>query len=141
MTRAEEFSHGRNYGDYSGIVFYGPPTNGSWLDRLSVSDCYLGPMFHGILDRALRDAGGEPVPSLVSDWNTLEGWAASDGPVRVAPADAGKLADALAGLGTADVSKYCDGCTVEECLRCAAAVREFIRIRLDRGVDLFVEQD
>jgi hypothetical protein len=136
-----EFAHGYHYGDYSGVVLYGPPTDGFWLDRLAVSDCYIGPLFRGILDRAWRELGGEGVPRLASEWNTLEGWAAGGGPVPVAPADAAEFAEALSQLGPADVAEHCAGCTVEECLRCAAVVREFIGSRLARGVSLFIEDD
>ncbi len=64
--------------------------------RLLFSDCYFGPLFYGILDRALRDSGDEQVASLVSEWNTQEGWSADDQPVPVAPADATQLAAAIA---------------------------------------------
>lgn len=46
MVEIEEFAHGYHYGDYSGIVFYGPPIDGSWRDRLAISDCYIDPMFY-----------------------------------------------------------------------------------------------
>jgi len=141
VAEIEEFAHGYHYGDYSGVIFYGPPAGGVWPDRLAVSDCYIGPLFRGILSRAWRESGGERVPRLVSEWNALKGWAAGSGPVPVTPADAVAFAEALARLGPADVAGHCAGCTVEECLRCAAVVREFIGNRQARGVSLFIKDD
>src|SRR5262245_38465411 len=141
MAETNEFAHGYHYGDYSGVIFYGPPADGLWSDRLAVSDCYIAPLFRGILDRAWRDSGGERVSRLASDWNTLKGWAAGGGAVSVSPADAAEFVEALIQLRTDDVSKHCAGCTVEECLRCAAVVREFIDSRLARGVHIFIEDD
>ena len=101
--------------------------SGGLARRLAVSDCYIGPLFRGILDRAWRESGGERMPRLASDWNTLEGWAAGGRQVPVVPADAAEFAEALAQLSPADVAEHCAGCTVEECLRSAAVVREFPR--------------
>lgn len=141
MAEVEEFAHGYHYGDYSGVVFHGPPTDGKWLDRLAISDRYMYPLFRGILDRAWRESGGERVPRLASEWNTLEGWAAGGGPIPVTHTDAAEFAAALARLGPADVAEDCAGCTVEECLRCAAVVGEFIGSRPARGVGLHFEDD
>jgi hypothetical protein len=60
MTDAEDFSHG-SYGDYSGVVFYGPPTNGFWLDRLAVSDRYIAPLFAAVLDRSREKSVRRPL--------------------------------------------------------------------------------
>ena len=62
MSEVNEFAHGYHYGDYSGVIFYGPPTDGFWLDRFAVSDCYIRPLFLGILDRVWRESGGEGLP-------------------------------------------------------------------------------
>jgi hypothetical protein len=141
VPEVEDFAHGKHYGDYSGVVFYGPQTNGFWLDRLAVSNCYIDPLFRGVLDRASRESGGGGVPRLAADWNALEGWKAGSGPVAIAQEDAAEFAEALAQLGSRDVAEYCWGCTVDECLRCAAVVREFICSRLARGVNLFIEDN
>jgi hypothetical protein len=140
VAEAEDFSHG-SYGDYSGVVFYGPPTNGFWLDRLAVSDIYIDPLFRGILDRAWRESDGERIPRLAADWNTGEGWVADGGPVPVAGDDAAELIGALAQLDPADVAEHCAGCTAEKCLRCASVVQDFIGTRLARGVSLFIKDE
>jgi hypothetical protein len=141
MAGVDKFANGYHYGDYSGVVWYGPPTEGFWLDRLAVSDCYIGPLFRGVLDRCWKESGGEQVPRLASEWNTLEGWAAASGRVPVQSVDAAEFAEALARLGPADVVEHCAGCTVEECLECAKIVRGFIGNHLSRGVGLFIEDD
>lgn len=141
MAETEEFAHG-NYGDYSGVIFYGPPTNGFWFDRIAVSYCYIGPLFRGILDRAWQETGGDGVSRLASEWNTFEGWAAvGAGRVIVQPADAAQFVEALTRLRPADITKHCAGCTVEDCLRCAAAIREFITDRQAQGSPVFIEDD
>jgi hypothetical protein len=141
VAKVEEFAHGCRYGDYSGVVLYGPPTDGFWLDRLAVSDCYIDPLFRGVLDWARQESGGKGVPRLAAEWNAMEGWAADGGLVPVAPADAAEFAQALSQIGLADLSEHCAGSTPEECLRCAAVVREFIDSRLARGINLFIEDD
>jgi hypothetical protein len=139
VAKVEEFAHGCLYGDYAGVVFYGPPTNGLWRDRLDISDRFIDPLFRGMLDRAWAESGGDRVPQLASDWNTLSGWAAGGAPVPIAPDDAIEFIAALAQLSPADVAKHCAGCTVEECLRCAVVVREFVVSHLAREVSLFIE--
>ncbi len=138
MVDVDEFAHGYRYGDYSGVVFYGPPTDGFWLDRLAVSNCYMRPLFHSVLDRAWRD--GRPVPQLAAEWNAVAGWR-NGGVCEVPTVDAAEFASALAQVASADVAEHCAGCTVEECLHCAAIVREFVGSRLARGVSLFIEDD
>jgi hypothetical protein len=66
MAEVEEFTYG-SYGDYSGVIFYGPPTDGGGLDRLAVSDRYIDPLFCGILERGRRENGGEGMCRLVSE--------------------------------------------------------------------------
>jgi hypothetical protein len=138
VAKVEEFAHGYCYGDYSGVVFYGPPTEGFWLDRLAISNCYSLPLFCGVLDRAWRDGG--KVPRLTAEWNAGTGWR-NGGLCEVSTADAAEFATALAQIVPADLAEHCAGCTVEECLRCAALVREFVSSRLARGVSLFIEDD
>ncbi|SFI05595.1 hypothetical protein [Planctomicrobium piriforme] len=142
MTDVMEFAHGDRYGDYSGVVFYGPPNDGIWSDRIEVSDIYLDPLFHGILTRAWRASEGESVGRLTSDWNTVSGWSSNAvGRVPVSPEDAAEFSNALSQLDCQDVAEYCVGCTPEECLRCAALIREFIDSRLTNGLALFIEED
>lgn len=139
MSAIDQFAHGHLYGDYSGVNFYGPPKDGCWPDRLAISNCYIGPLFRGILNQAWGESGGETVPRLASDWNSMEGWTTANGPVPVPIADATQFAEALAQLGPADVADQCTGCTVDECLRCAGVIREFIGNRLASGI--FIEDD
>src|SRR3954468_8023838 len=73
MAGVDKFAHGYHYGDYSGVVWFGPPTDGFWLDRLAVSDCYIGPLFRGILDRAWRGAGGGGGPGVGAARDTVGG--------------------------------------------------------------------
>ncbi len=75
------------------------------------------------------------------DWNTEQGWAAARGRVLIAPDDADDFVSALAQLGPDDVAIHCAGGTVAECLRCAMAIREFIRSRLERGRCVFIAND
>ena len=132
----EDFSFG-SYGDYSGVVFYGPPTDGFWLDRLAVSNRFMGPLFCGLVDRALRDENGK-APSLAKEWNAVSGWRDSDRCV-LAGETAAEFAEALRHLRAEDVAPHCAGCTPDQCLRCASVIREFIATRLARGVALYIE--
>lgn len=141
MTGPDKFSHGLHYGDYSGVVWTGSPTEGSRRDRLAVSNCYINPLFSSILDRFWKELAVEQAPRLALEWNTLEGWVAASGPVPVNDRDAAEFADALAHLGPTDVVEHCAGCTVDDCLECAKAVREFIDDHLTRGAGLFIEVD
>jgi hypothetical protein len=140
VVENKEFSHGYHYGDYSGVVFYGPPLEYLWIDRLAVSDCYIEPLFRGVLDREWQNSGGEQIPRLVKEWLTLTGWCAG-GQVLVTPKEAVEFTTALGQLNSSDVSDHCHGCTVEDCLRCAVVIREFIEKRLARGIDIFIEND
>jgi hypothetical protein len=136
----DEFAHGFHYGDYFGILFYGPPTDGYWLDRLAVSNIYMGPLFRAILDRSWQESGGDNVPRLVSEWNTLEGWSnIGAGKTEVPPTVAKELVAAFDRITVDDLALHCAGCTPDECLRCGAAVREFLASRLAQG--LFIEVD
>jgi len=135
-----EFAHGRLYGDYSGVTFYGPPIDGLWQDRLDVSDRFIDPLFRALLDRASRGSGVQHVPTLVKDWNTVQGWADAAGIVAVTRSDAEDLATALAELAAHDLAPHASGATVPECLECASLVREFVCSRLARGASVYIEQ-
>jgi hypothetical protein len=142
MVTIDDFAHGYHYGDYSGVVFYGPPSDGLWLDRLAVSSCYIGPLFRAVLDRSWRNSGGERVPRLASEWNTLDGWSAcAAGPVPVSPKDAEALAAALCELTPDDLAPNCAGSTPDECMRSAAVIIEFLRSRLARDAKVCIEQE
>jgi hypothetical protein len=142
MAEITEFAHGFHYGDYSGVVFYGPPTEGFWLDRLAVSDAYIDPLFRTILDRFWHETGGEDTPRIVSEWNTLTGWAEiGAGIVLVLPQEAQALASALGAVTVADLTPHVAGTTVEECRRCAEVIRTFIYAHLVKSLDLFIESD
>ena len=69
---SDKFTHGKLYGDYFGVTFYGPPIDGLWKDRLDVSDRFVDPLFQALLDRASGENGVQRVPTLVMDWNTLQ---------------------------------------------------------------------
>ncbi|VTT98060.1 Uncharacterized protein OS=Chamaesiphon minutus PCC 6605 GN=Cha6605_2846 PE=4 SV=1 [Gemmataceae bacterium] len=139
MRASVEFAHGVLYGDYSGVVFYGEPNKGYWTDRLDVSDRFIDPLFRAVLDRAWAESGGELVPRLASDWNTLEGWAGcAIGVTEVAGRDAEDLMAAFGEVTAADLDPHVAGASVEDCLRCAGVIREFVRERLARG-RLFID--
>jgi len=138
MAETDEFAHG-TYGDYSGVVFYGPPEDGLWTDRLAVSSRYLGPLFHAILTRARLSGERGEVPKLVQEWNEVEGWADATAIVPVALADAEELIDALSKVAASDVAEHCAGATPEQCLRCASVISRFLGSRIARRV--YIEAD
>jgi hypothetical protein len=138
----EEFAHGYHYGDYGGVEFYGPPRDGLWLDRLAVSDTYLDSLFRAVLDRAWSESGGERTPRLADDWNALTGWCdCAAGRVSVPAGQARELVAALGWLTTAALAPHCAGCTPGDCLRCAAAIVEFVGNRLEFGASICMEQE
>lgn len=142
MAEITEFAHGFHYGDYSGIVLHGPPTEGFWLDRFAVSDTYIYPLFRAILDKCWRETDGEETPRVVSEWNTLTGWAGiGAGIVQVNPQDAQSLASALSAVTSAELASQAEYTRVEECLRCAAMIRSFIYERLGKTLNIFIEAD
>jgi hypothetical protein len=142
MGATAEFAHGVFYGDTFGVVFYGEPVNGYWTDRLDVSDRFIDPLFRAVLDRIEAESGGELVPQLASDWNTLQGWAGcAAGITEVDRRDAEDLMAAFAEVTAADLAPHMAGVAAAECLRCAAAVREFVGERLARGCRLFIDDD
>jgi hypothetical protein len=142
MAEIQTFAHGRRYGDYSGVVFRSSGTKAGYRrEQLAVSDCYIHPLFHAILDRAEREPGETKLPRLVSHWNTGEGWAAGPDASPILPAHLTEFLDALARLQSADLAPHCAGCTAEECMRCAAAIGEFIESHLARQAVITLEED
>jgi hypothetical protein len=142
MEEITRFAHGFHYGDFSGVVFYGPPFNGFWLDRLAVSDCYIGPLFRAILDREWRESGGESLLKVLSEWNTLTGWAdIGAGIVPLTSQEAEELCLALSRTTAEDLAIHVAGVTVTDCLECAAAIRAFIHNRLVEGKTVSIEND
>jgi hypothetical protein len=137
MEENDQFAHNR-YGDYSGATFYGPPDRGFWVDHLEVSNFYLYPLFHGMLDKASRE--GNSPPQLAVEWNCLTGWREL-GRHQLEAGQAMEFADALERLVAGDVEPHCVGCTVDECLRCGALIRKFIVERLEKQVAVFIEDD
>lgn len=136
---SDKFAHGKLYGDYFGVTFYGPPMDGLWQDRLDVSDRFIDPLFGALLDRASRGSGVQHVPTLVMDWNTLQGWADATGVVAVRRSDAEDLATALGDLAADDLAPHASGAAVPGCLECASLVREFLCSRLARGASVYIE--
>jgi hypothetical protein len=72
-SNTEDFSFG-SYGDYSGVVFYGPPKDGFWFDYFSVSESFIHPIFGAIIDRACQKGVYNQAPQLIREWNELRGW-------------------------------------------------------------------
>jgi hypothetical protein len=142
MAENTEFAHGIRYGDYSGVVFHGPPAKGFWVDRFAVSNTYIDPLFRAVLDRTGRETDGESLPLLVAEWNTLSGWAElGAGIVPVSVEDASDLAGALHEITDADLAPHITGTTAQQCLRCAAAIQEFIRARVAQNLQIYLEND
>ena len=142
MPPTGEFAHG-SYADYSGVVFSGPPESGRRPDSLAVSNGFMEPIFHAVLNRAERTPGAS-VPRLAMDWNCCAGWRdAAAGPVPVPSGDAAEFAEALARLEPADLPGewVTARAPAAEYLRCAAVVREFIAEALARGDELVIEDD
>ena len=61
MAEVTTFAHGYHYGDYSGVIFYGPPTNIFWVDRLAVSGWLL---FTARRNATAKNFANLPRPSL-----------------------------------------------------------------------------
>ena len=138
MEENDEFAHNRHYGDYFGVIFYGPPDRGFWLDSLEVSNFYLKPLFQGMLDKAFRE--GNSPPQLAVEWNCITGWCELDRS-QIETGRAMEFADALERLVASDVEPHCFGCAVDECLRCGALIRKFIVERLEKQVAIYIESD
>lgn len=138
-----EFAHGFYYGDYFGVVFHGPPTRGHWLDRLAVSDVYIDPLFLALLYRYWNDStDATPLPRLAMDWNVHTGWGATAaGRTSIPPDVVREFVHALDALLPEDLAPHVAGCSVEDCLRCAVVVVEFLNRRLANGRELYIEDD
>ncbi|HEV7298036.1 MAG TPA: hypothetical protein VGN72_01635 [Tepidisphaeraceae bacterium] len=136
----DNFAHG-TYGDDSGVVFYGPPVEGFWDDSLPVSDRFIHPLFCAALDRAQREDAA--IPKVVADWNTLTGWADaySAGTQELTDSDAAELIHLLARVTESDLMPHVAGVTTQECVRCAAAIAEFLRSRTESGAAVYIEDD
>ena len=129
-----EFAHG-DYADLSGLIFYGPPDQGEWSDWLKISDIYVNPLFFAMLDKFEFDK-----LRLLTEWNCEEGWKGIEaGRVPIAPGEAGAFINALEQLEVSDLAVHCD--YAQACLRCAVVIREFLAERLERGAELFIEDD
>lgn len=150
VSKVTDFAHG-GYGDDTGVVFFGS-IDGVSFDRMEVSDHFIDPLFGAILTRGWRNSDGGGVPRLVSEWNMIEGWRDGCERVKISATDFADLAAALDSLGQADTAEdfeeYFKGWPIEgrrqheaECLRCAAAIREFLGSRLARGMDIFIQRD
>ncbi len=137
MWTTNEFAFG-SYGDYSGIVFYGGPTNGFWLDSLSISDRFMYYLF-GLVVRRCFAGKMERMPRLAQEWNECTGWD-DGGIVEMNRADAEELLTAFSGITYEEFSgsECCE--SVEDCFRCVAAIQRFIRERLAAGSRVYIER-
>jgi len=125
---AEEIDFGPgSYGDYSGVEFLGPPTNGFWLTRFGVSDVYLVPLL---------------TARLAAKWDSLrQSWEDAGKTVEVSREDISEIAQALSEITAADLAAVCDeaGCSVHQCLLCAASLSKFLKDRLQNNEPIFVD--
>lgn len=137
-----DLSHG-SYGDYSGVVFHGPPTKGFSFDRLAISDNYMRPLFAAIIEQLSRYDHKTPTPKLVLEWHSLSGWMERDEKTAVPLSDIEDLIVVLSRIEVQDLSTHCDDTepTPEQCLRCAAVICDFLTKQLARGSNLFIERD
>ncbi|MCU0649494.1 MAG: hypothetical protein MUF00_15990 [Gemmatimonadaceae bacterium] len=62
MVPSDEFAHHRRYGDYSGVVFSSTASGDDATDELLVSDRFIDPLFHAMLDRTGGAAGVSALP-------------------------------------------------------------------------------
>jgi len=132
----EAFAHG-TYGDDSGVLFFGPPSNGFYDDFLAISNRFVHPIFCAIIDR--HQPSG--VPALVEEWNTLSGWRERGGMQAISPAHVKELVTALVEVSTAEVQSHVAGVTPDECVQCAKAIAEFLGSRLHKGIPLYIKDD
>jgi hypothetical protein len=98
-------------------------------------------LFCAVLDQFRANPADKQPPRLVAEWNALEGWTTAERPVEISEHDATELLEALGGLTPADVAPYCAGCTPVESLRCASVIVQFLKDRLARGEQVFIEAD
>ncbi|WP_176071856.1 hypothetical protein [Piscinibacter koreensis] len=135
----EEVSKRYSYGDMFEVVLYGCTQNGAQRERLSVNYVYMDPLFGLILGGARPPGSRLQAPRLVLDWHEETGWLEPVGRVAVPQSHARELVDALKLVTARDFdSTYPDG-YVQDCLRCAAAVCEFIERQQAAGFALWIE--
>jgi len=131
------FSYG-TYGDVHGVDFWGPPQDGFWNDCLPVSDRFVEPLFRAVLERAMET--GRVSPRLVAEWNSCTGWTEATTRVQVPPQDAQDMVEALRSLSRSDAAVHCREADVQDILRCADVVAEFLATRLASGFALFISR-
>lgn len=68
-------------------------------------------------------------------------WSIENEIVAVTRADAAELLDGLSRLEASDLAEHCADYTIEECIRCATVLRDFIGKVLIRGETLLIEDD
>src|SRR4051812_22037667 len=138
---ADNFTHG-TYGDIGGVTFYGPPVKGFWEDSFPVSDRFIDPLFRAILDRAER-VEATKVPRMAAEWNALTGWTDAAGTIELPLVDVTELIGALVAVSEVDLTPHVAefAVTSAECLRCASALASFLRDRVGRGLQVYVERD
>ena len=125
-------------GDQSGVVFYGQPANGLWIDTLAVSDIYVGPLFGAIWKRSAKAPPSPPAPRLIADWNCHQGWTHAHRIVEISRHEAEELVDALATLSAGELAAQSSVTFPEKALRCATAIRDFLRSCLDRHEPVYI---
>jgi hypothetical protein len=137
MTNDRDFGPG-SYGDYSGLCFYGPPTNGFWFTEFGASFIYLEPLFRAIFDRAR--VSRTPVPKLVEQWNQCK--LDADEIIEVPAAEISDLLAALSKVTAADLESHC--CSMAsntgDCLSCASHLAQFLNERLAKKEPVFFEE-
>ena len=102
-----------------------------------MSDRFIDPLFRAILDRA------EQAPRLAVEWSAMTGWTDATGTIELPLVDVTELIDALAAVSKSDLAPHVAqfAVTPEECLRCASAIAGFLRDRIGRGPQVYVERD
>jgi hypothetical protein len=136
-----EYAHGEYYGDYSGVNFYGPPTEGFWLDCLPISSRYIDPLFNAICDLAWSRVPAGIPSRIVADWIQGAGWANSPNPTELLSLDVVQLSMELSQLRLPDLESKCHGSTAQECLQCSLVIQRFVSERLELGKQVYLEAD
>ena len=132
------FSPG-SYGDYSGVVFYGPPQGGFWEDRFAISNQYVVPLFSSLYLSA-RD-GDASAPRLIVEWWNGQGWTGVSGIVEIPREDLAHLIAALARLSADELAPRCDVIGPDRCMEAAVALRKFLAEHSSRGTPVFIETE
>ncbi|NUZ04506.1 hypothetical protein [Piscinibacter koreensis] len=126
------------YANMFEVVFHGRARARGPHERLSVSYAYMDPLLD-LASRARRPGADDKVPRLAREWLDGDGWTQTHGPAPVAAADARELAMALAAVARSDFDASFPADYVDDCLRCAAAIGEFIARQLAAGRDLQIQ--